>query len=183
MNLVKTSIARQQSLLRGDHAVQDGNRCQFQTKRTRLSQAYAVWLDTLSQWTVAATFTLKRHNERGTPSNQRILEDTARHFLKVLNTACFGASKAKRGYTVGCAASYGWGVYGLHPHLHFSLAAPAHLEQDRFVSLIKDVASRLFWIHRQHKITAYRDQGWCEYMVDHGTDNVILEMVRPSTPA
>lgn len=141
------------------------------------------WLHSLAAWTHAVTFTLKHHDERGVQATQKIMKDTARHFLVVLNAACFGASNARRGYRVGSAVSFGWGVYGDHPHLHFSLAAPAHLEDQKFVSLIKSIASRIFWIDQQKKIKPYRDQGWSEYLVDHGMDNVILDLVRPSMPA
>ena len=115
--------------------------------------------------------------------SQRILIDTAGHYLRRLDATCFGPSKARRGHRVGSAVSFGWGVYDDHPHLHLSLAVPSETTQKRFAELVVIAARRTYWIDRLHVIKPYRDRGWMSYLVDHGMDNVILDLVRPSQSA
>jgi hypothetical protein len=145
-----------------------------------LNVAMGTWLHDREPWTLAVTFTLRRQDWRGRPVSQRILIDTAEHFLRRLDATCFGPSKARRGHRVGSAVSFGWGVYDDHPHLHLSLAAPSELTQKRFAELVDVAARRTYWIDRQREIKPYRDRGWMSYSVGHGTDNVILDLVRPS---
>jgi hypothetical protein len=145
-----------------------------------LNEAMGAWLHEREPWALAVTFTLRRQDRQGRPMSQRILIDTAEHFLIRLDAACFGPSKARRGHCVGSAVSFGWGAYGDNPHLHWSLVLPTHLELEKFIQRIIQAALKVYWIDRQHEIKPYRDQGWMSYLVDHGMDNVILDLVRPS---
>lgn len=161
--------------------------CIVEASRLRSTSALdlvlADWLHHGAHWTLAVTYTLRRRDERGKPINERILKSAATHFLTVLNVACFGQRRAKRGHTVGSAVSFGWGSYGDHPHLHFSLAAPTDMGLDAFSALVEEAARRTYWIQSQKGIKPDRDSGWIHYMVDHGTDNLIVELVRLPSPA
>jgi hypothetical protein len=140
----------------------------------------AEWLHQSAPWMLAVTLTLRRRDQMGRPISERILFDTARHFLILLNVACFGSRKARRGHSVQVAVSFGWGAYRDNPHLHFSFTVPVHLTLDQLVSFVEEASRRTYWIDRHRDIQPYRDRGWMEYMVDHGSDNVILELLRPS---
>lgn len=148
------------------------------SNQIQLSQAVADWLGNLAPWTFAVTFTIKRHDEHGNKATQCVIVSAGRHFLALLDVACFGASKARRSHSVGSAVSIGWGSYGDHPHLHLSLAAPAGMHAEKFMEIIEKAALRTYWIHRQQDIQPYRNKGWMYYMVAHGTDNVLLSLVR-----
>lgn len=145
-------------------------------------ETLAKWLHELDAWALAITLTIKRHDHRGRPVNQQVVNKTVRHFVNMLNQACFGRSKAKKGFTVGFAAAYGWGVYENHPHVHISVTAPKHIAIEMFYDLIDRASKTCHWIDKHRKIERYRDIGWTRYLVHHGTDQVLLELVRPAHP-
>jgi len=147
----------------------------------RLTNTLAKWIHDLGPWTHAVTLTCTRRVGRGTPLTLPALLDIGRHFLRRINYACF-RRRAKRGHSVGCAASYGWGSYGDHPHLHFSLSAPSTMTFTEFSDLIERAASRMALVGEQRVVKPYRDHGWPKYLVAHGTDQVILELLRPPRP-
>jgi len=146
-------------------------------------QTLAKWLHELDAWALAITLTIKRHDHRGRPVNQQVVNKTVRHFVNTLNQACFGRRRARKGFTVGFAAAYGWGIYDDHPHVHISLTAPKHIAIEEFFDLINKVSNSCQWIDERRKIERYRDMGWMRYLVHYGNDQVLIELVRPSHPA
>jgi hypothetical protein len=148
-----------------------------------LEESMVEWLHDLDAWAVALTITFKRHDHHGRPVSQQIVDQTARHFVNTLNQVCFGRRKARKGFTVGIAVSYGWGTYEDHPHLHISLASPKHISVEQFYDEINKALTACNWINEHRRIARYRDVGWTQYLVDHGTDQVLLDLVRRSHPA
>jgi hypothetical protein len=51
-----------------------------------------------------------------------------------------------------------------------------------FSDLIERAASQMALVGEQRVIKPYRDHGWPKYLVEHGTDQVILELLRPPRP-
>jgi hypothetical protein len=51
-----------------------------------------------------------------------------------------------------------------------------------FADLIDRAASQMALVGEQRVINPYRDHGWPKYLVAHGTDHVILELLRPPRP-
>ena len=147
----------------------------------RLTNTWADWIHELAPWTHAVTLTCGRITGGGYPITLRALLDIARHYLWRINYACF-RRRARRGHSVGCAASYGWGSYGDHPHLHFSLSAPSTMTYSEFSDLIDRAASQMALVGARRVVKPYRDHGWPKYLVEHGTDHVILELLRPPRP-
>jgi hypothetical protein len=146
-------------------------------------ETMAKWLHELDAWALAITLTIKRHDHRGRPVNQQVVNSAARHFINALNQACFGRHRARRGFTVGFAAAYGWGIYENHPHIHLSVTVPKHIAIEEFCNLIDGVSNAVHWIDEHRKLERYRDMGWMRYLVHHGADQVLVELVRPSHPA
>ena len=146
-------------------------------------EVLAKWLHELDAWALAITFTIKRHDHRGRPVNQHVVNKTIRHFVNTLNQGCFGRSKADKGFTVGFAAAYGWGIYDDHPHVHISVTTPKHIAIEMFYDLIDKASKACHWIDKHRKIERYRDMGWMRYLVHHGADQVLVELVRPAHPA
>jgi len=140
---------------------------------------FARWLHELAPWSLAATLTFQRNSVYGQKFNHEILLATLRHFLKLVNQRCFKQSGLKKGYSLGFAASHGLGVYGVHPHVHLSLAAPEWIPYSTLVEAVERALSRTDWISKQRKITRYRDYGWSQYLTDHGTDNIAIELLKP----
>ena len=147
----------------------------------RITNEWAYWIHNLGSWTHAVTLTCTRRVGRGTPLTLPALLDIGRHFLRRINYACF-RRRARSGQSVACAASYGWGAYGDSPHLHLSLGAPSGMTYVEFADLIERAASQMALVGEQRVVKPYRDHGWPKYLVEHGTDQVILELLRPPRP-
>jgi len=77
--------------------------------------------------------------------------------------------------------TFGWGRYGDNPHLHFCFSCPAGMPFDAFSSILDEEARKTFWIDRQRCIKGYQDAGWLEYLVEHGTANLIVSLITPSS--
>jgi len=147
----------------------------------RLTNAWAKWIHGLGPWTHAVTLTCKRKIGLGSPMPLKALIDIARHFLRRINYACF-RRRAKRGQSVSCAASYGWGIYGDSPHLHFSLGAPSWMSYGEFSAVIERAARMMVLVGDQRAVKPYRDDGWPKYIVEHGSDQLIIELLHPPRP-
>lgn len=139
-------------------------------------------LDSLAPWTHAYTVTCKRRSVRNLPVTEDILVDTARHFIRRINLRCFG-KRARRERLVPVVVTLGWGCYGDHPHLHFCFASPAGIPFAAFSLILDEEARKTFWIDRQRRIKPYRDAGWLEYLIEHGTAHLIVPLITPSSSA
>jgi hypothetical protein len=144
-----------------------------------LTLVWATWLDGLARWTHVITLTCKRHDDNGRAFNETILIDAAAHLIRRLNYKCFG-KRARKGESVGVAMTLGWGVYGINPHFHGSFECPGHLSYDEFSELLNKSANETFWINRERCIKTYDNAGWMEYMIEHGADQLIVPLIRPS---
>ncbi len=148
---------------------------------SRFNQSLIAWLDSLAPWTHAFTVTCKSGSDRS-QINQSILIDAARHFVYRVRRKCYG-SKGRRHNLLPVTVSYGWGAYGDHPHLHFCFAGPYGVDFATFSSILEESAKKTFWLNRQMKVEAYRDAGWMQYIVEHGTDHLIVSLINPSASA
>lgn len=140
---------------------------------------WANWLDSLAPWTHAVTLTCKRKSHRNHPITDHIICSSAKHVVRLINTKCFGKG-ARKGASIAVAATYGWGTYGLHPHLHFCFAHPKHLSYEAFSELVDEAATKTYWIDRERCTKPYLSKGWASYLIQHGTDQLILDLVTPS---
>jgi hypothetical protein len=125
------------------------------------------------------TLTCKRQSHRNRPITDQIIRSTANHVAQRINTKCFG-KRAQKGASVAVVATYGWGVYDLHPHLHFCFECPPHLSYEAFSALIEEAANETYWIDRQRCTKPYLDEGWASYLIRHGTDQLIVELLVPA---
>lgn len=155
-------------------------RCSGASGQTiRLNQSLIAWLDSLAPWTHAFTVTCKRGSDRS-QINQSILIDAAHHFVYRVRRKCYKSS-GRRQNLLPVTASYGWGAYGDHPHLHFCFAGPNGMDFSTFSSILEESAKKTFWLNRQMKVEPYRDSGWMQYLVEHGADHLIVSLINPSS--
>lgn len=145
-----------------------------------LDEYWVQWLDSLAVWTHACTFTCKRYSVRDFPISEEILVDTARHLLRRVNHRYYG-KRARRERLIPAVATMGWGLYGDHPHLHFCLESPAGTAFDVFTAVLEEEARKTHWIDRQSLIKQYKDFGWLDYLLDHGTAQLIVPLITPSS--
>lgn len=147
-----------------------------------IDEHWVQWLDSLAPWTHAYTVTCKRRSLRNSPITEDILVDTARHFIRRISLRCFG-KRARREQLTPVVVTLGWGCYGDHPHLHFCFAAPVAMPFAFFSLILEEEAGKTFWIDRQRRIDQYRDNGWLEYLMEHGSAFLIVPLINPSSSA
>ena len=147
-----------------------------------IDEHWVHWLDSLAPWTHAYTVTCKRRSVRNSPITEEILVDTARHFIRRISLRCFG-KQARREQLTPVVVTLGWGCYGDHPHLHFCFAAPDAMPFKVFSLILEEEARKMFWIDRQRRIEKYRDTGWLEYQMEHGSAYLIVPLINPSSSA
>jgi hypothetical protein len=145
-----------------------------------LNEKWVRWLDSLAPWTHAATFTCKRKSVRNLPITENILVDTAKHLIRRVNLRCYG-KRARRSQLLPVVVTFGWGCYGDHPHLHFCFALPEEMSFEAFSAILKKEANKTIWIDRQRCIKPYQDFGWMDYLIEHGTTNLIVLSITPSS--
>jgi len=77
-----------------------------------------------------------------------------------------------------------WGTYGQHPHAHLALSTPSVMSVEELQERFEQAADKTKWLARERVVTAYRDAGWFDYLIDHNTDNFAVSLLRPgSDPA
>jgi hypothetical protein len=52
-----------------------------------------------------------------------------------------------------------------------------------FSLILEEEAGKTFWIDRQRRIEKYRDSGWLEYLMEHGSAFLIVPLINPSSSA
>ena len=145
-----------------------------------LNEEWVRWLDSLAPWTHAATFTCRRNSVRNLPITEDIIVDTAKHLIRRLNHRCYG-KRARRSQLLPVVVTFGWGCYGDHPHLHFCFALPEGVSFDAFSKILDEEANKTIWINRERCIKSYQDFGWIDYLIEHGTTNLIVPLITPSS--
>jgi len=150
---------------------------------TRLQLAYISWLKTLGNPTHAVTLTFKRHrHETKQLWNISIIKDSLKVFLSVLNRNVFGKHAKKTNQCVMSAVVIGTGAYNDHPHAHLALEKPADLSWDKFTELIFKAIETTSWIDGQSTIELFESDGWLEYMVEHGEEDLLIDLCTPARP-
>lgn len=153
----------------------------FGAKNTAVLSA-ALWIHDLAPWTHAVTLTFKRSTGKGQTVNDQIIIQAIRHFLRVLDRCCYSGSKVRQGACVPSVVVIGWGTYNDHPHAHLALACPIQTEREAFEKFINSSAEATNWINRERFVDGYQNQGWIEYMLDHGIKNLVTELTRAHQP-
>jgi hypothetical protein len=150
---------------------------------TSLKLAYIDWLKTLGDPTHAVTLTFKRYEQdTKKPWNMPIIKKSTKVFLSVLNQCIFGKHARKNNQCVMSAVVFGTGTYGDQPHAHLALQNPEHLSWDAFADLIVKAIETTNWVDGEFVIEPYESDGWLEYMVDHGEEDLLIDLCTPARP-
>ena len=158
----------------GKHSLQNH---QFSLREKR---EIVPWLHNLAPWTHAITLTLRRYciNSR-IPITQKIAADAIRHYICRIDVGCYKHNARRKGLFVPSVVSLDWGSYGNHPHVHICFAKPNEMSFEDFASLAEESARKTYWIDHHIRIAAYKNEGWMNYIFDHGIDNLLLQFCRP----
>ena len=150
---------------------------------TRLQLAYISWLKTLGDPTHAVTLTFKRYEQdTKKPWSVPIIKKSTKVFLDRLNKNVFGKHAKKSNKCLMSVVVIGTGIYGDHPHAHLALQKPANLPWDKFTELIAKAIKTSSWIDRESAIESYISEGWLEYMVEHGEEDLLIDLCTPARP-
>jgi len=148
---------------------------------TSLQLAYISWLETLGNPTHAVTLTFKRYGQdTKLPWNKPIIKKSTKVFLSILNKNAFGKHAKKNNQSVMSAVVIGTGTYNDHPHAHLALQTPEHLSWDEFTELIFKAIETTSWIDRESTVKPFISVGWLEYMVDHGEEDLLIDLCTPA---
>ncbi len=102
-----------------------------------------------------------------------------RHFLRVLNIACFRRKRFDRGCRLYAVAAFGFGSSGAHPHSHLAIAAKADMDFSAFERLIKKAVRKTKLFDQQCMVEKYRDEFWIKYMRGH-QESLYFDLPRPA---
>ena len=150
---------------------------------TSLQLAYISWLKTLGDPTHAVTLTFKRYEQdTKKPWSVPIIKDSLKVFLSILNRNVFGKHAKKNNKCVMSAVVIGTGTYNDHPHAHLALQKPKNLSWDEFEKLIAKAIQTTSWVDGEFVIEPYESDGWLEYMVDHGEEDLLIDLCTPARP-
>jgi hypothetical protein len=142
-------------------------------------QSYALWFKDFADWTHAVTVTSKP-SRKGFPRTKSPTISTTSHFVSVLNRKVLGNSRARKGHKIACVAVYGDGAYGDHPHVHLAFQAPSGMSYDEMHQAILNSVLRTNGLGINPDIQPYTSEGWLTYMLDHGTDGLLVELTSPA---
>jgi hypothetical protein len=149
----------------------------------RLQLAYIDWLKTLGDPTHAVTLTFKRYEQdTKKPWSMPIIKKSTKVFLNILNQNAFGKHAKKNNLCIMSAVVIGTGTYNDHPHAHLALQRPSHLSWEEFRELILKTIKTRSWVDSEFTIDPYESDGWLEYMVDHGEEDLLIDLCTPARP-
>ena len=150
---------------------------------TLLQLAYISWLITLGDPTHAVTLTFKRYEQdTKKPWSVPIIKASLKVFLSILNRNVFGKHAKKNNQCVMSAVVIGTGAYNDHPHAHLALQTPKHLSWDEFTELIFKAIETTSWIDRESPVKPYISDGWLEYLLEHGEEDLLIDLCTPARP-
>jgi hypothetical protein len=141
-------------------------------------QVWVDWLHGFANWTVMVTVTFRRCNSKGLPFTRAAFIGATRHFLRLVNCSCFGRRRVAKGYTVAFIPVIDdVGLWGSHPHGHFLLAAPAGMDPSVFAGKLARIIPRVALFDKQCKVERYYSAGGCAYLVRHGDDRMVAQLM------
>ena len=127
----------------------------------------------LNRWTHFVTLTYSQSNGSYTIGQIEVLR-RSRLFLSRLNKKVFGRHRCRgNGFRIGSCAVWGCGAYGCHPHTHWLLAKPLHMDDEMFNRHIEQIASTTRGIGKERDIQTIFSDRVVHYIVNHGFDGWI----------
>ena len=81
---------------------------------------------------------------------------------------------------VGFAPTVGMGAYGNHPHAHVLIALPTVASRTALDQSIIRAIRKTRLINREFQISAYLNDGGARYLVEHGTDRMVVPLLTPA---
>jgi hypothetical protein len=142
-------------------------------------QSYGLWFKDFADWTHAVTVTCKPSHMGFDRSASSMISATT-HFVHSLNRRVLGRSRVKQGHRIASIGVYGAGAYQDNPHVHLAFQAPHELSYMEMCAAIKQSIQSTKGLGFQEDIQHYTSEGWLTYILDHGTDGLLVELISPA---
>jgi hypothetical protein len=147
-----------------------------QLNSSKLRQQRIDFILKLNPWTHFVTLTYTQSRGYFTVGKIEVLR-RSRLFLSILNQKIYGRHGCRRsGFRIGSCAVLGWGAYGCHPHTHWLLAKPPHMNDEKFNRHIELIASTTPGIGKERDIQTIFSNHVVEYIVNHGFEGWIEQV-------
>jgi hypothetical protein len=150
----------------------------FHTERLQRDE-YAKWFSDSAEWTHAVTVTQKP-SRKGFPRTKSPTINATAHFISVLNRRVLGNARSRKGHRIACVAVYGNGAHGDSPHVHLAFQAPSGMSYDEMHQAIEHSIHRTKGLGIERDIQLCTSEGWLTYMLDHGTEGLLVELTTPA---
>jgi hypothetical protein len=151
-----------------------------QIASSRERQEWIRWIHGWQSWCVMVTLTFHRQAFRGYITTYPEIERALRHFRRLINCELFNKRRVSKGWTVGFAPTVGMGAYGNHPHAHVLIALPTVASRAALDQSIIRAIRKTRLINREFQISAYLNDGGARYLVEHGTDRMVVPLLTPA---
>ena len=123
-----------------------------------------------------------RRRYAGRHTSDRDIRQAIVHFRRRISAHCFGSRQVKAGILIELLAVFGWGTSENNPHVHMALVAPDAMSHPMFNSVLRRAKAKVALFDHQFDLQPYLNEGWLEYMLDHGEDGIVLEVLSPKRP-
>lgn len=140
----------------------------FRFKQSERNQSI-YWLQAQANWTHAVTLTMHRPKNGHGVSNDEVARRCGL-FLSRINRRIYKHGTKRKGFRIASVAFLGTGSYGDHPHVHWALQKPSDMTSEDFEQIVNVMASTTKGLGKKFDVKPYRDEGWLEYMLEHGFD-------------
>ena len=132
-----------------------------------------------NDWRLAGTITLRSVEPKtAKPIHPDVATSTAKYLLNRLNKAVYRHRAKKQGATVSSMMVLGKNALGDVTHIHFTFGLPEGMGYPAFEALVSATVRSLYWCDKQLDLKPYRDHGWLNYVLAHGTENLIIDCCR-----
>jgi len=162
-------------------SVDHQNRSKRRLNRLETHPTLADWVKFFSRvgdgrWTLAGTVTLREVNPmNGKRRHPDADVAVAKQLLARTNKRLFNHKAKRHGATVASMMILGNNAIGEMTHLHFAFGMPPDMSYAEFASLVERVIRKLYWCNQEFDLQPFRDRGWLNYCLAHGTEKLIIE--------
>jgi hypothetical protein len=148
--------------------------------RNHLERAWTDWIHPMAAWTMMVTLTFRRSGISGFKVTETAVQIALERLLRLINCDLFGKRRTNKGWTIAHAVTVDWGAYGDHPHGHLLLTAPDGVADRQLCAVVERAARRIRIVNRERRYKQYYSAGGTEYLIDHGTDRMVVSLIAPA---
>jgi len=148
--------------------------------RNLLDSAWVEWLHAFAPWSIMVTYTFKRLSYRGFRSTKQTALLNVKRILRLVNCDLFGKRRTNKGWTIAHAVVVGLGPSGDNLHAHLLVATICGVPPQRLCALLERATQRTYLVDRQRAYRAYYSPEGSGYLIDHGTDRMVVSLLAPA---